>query len=150
MEHVATQCGLAAAAVRERNFARLPDPAPEQALAPAAAEGEDAEAKVRSFTGLQQHPFGRPLPAPPASAKPTLPLLTLPPPQPVADKGEAPVVRLSLGKEIPVGDYTLPRLWEQLKRSCGYEERMAAAQRFNADSPWVKRGLGMTHTRCVA
>ncbi len=103
VEHVATECGLDATVVRERNFARLPEPS--AAAVEISAAGGKAEAAA------------------------------------------APMVRLSLGKEIPASDYTLPRLWEQLKTSCGYQERLAAVRRFNAGSPWVKRGLGMTHTR---
>jgi xanthine dehydrogenase molybdopterin-binding subunit B len=56
-------------------------------------------------------------------------------------------VRLTPTKDIPAADYTLPRLWRQLKDGCRYEQRVAAAAAFNAASPWLKRGLGMTHTR---
>lgn len=56
-------------------------------------------------------------------------------------------VRLSLGKEIPAVDYTLPRLWQHVKSSCDYQRRAAEAAAFNEGSPWVKRGLGLTHTR---
>ncbi|PSC73608.1 indole-3-acetaldehyde oxidase-like [Micractinium conductrix] len=57
------------------------------------------------------------------------------------------VVRLALKKEVPAADYTLPRLWARLKESAGYEARCAEVAAFNLSNPWVKRGLGMTHTR---
>ncbi|KAL4447705.1 hypothetical protein ABPG75_004924 [Micractinium tetrahymenae] len=86
MERVALDCGLGAAAVRERNF----------------------------------------VPAPPAGAE---------------------TVRLSMGKEMPAVDYTLPRLWQHVKAASNYERRAAEVAAFNEGSPWLKRGLGLTHTR---
>ncbi|KAL4424396.1 hypothetical protein ABPG77_005639 [Micractinium sp. CCAP 211/92] len=56
-------------------------------------------------------------------------------------------VRLGGGKEIPAVDYTLPRLWERAKASASYQQRSAEVAAFNRGSPWVKRGLGLTHTR---
>lgn len=47
-------------------------------------------------------------------------------------------------------DYTLPRLWERVKASASYQQRSAEVAAFNRGSPWVKRGLGLTHTRCGA
>ena len=51
-------------------------------------------------------------------------------------------------KPIPASDYTLPQLWRRLKASCDYDGRLAAVNAFNAGSPWVKRGITITHSRC--
>ena len=50
-------------------------------------------------------------------------------------------------KPIPASDYTLPQLWRRLKASCDYDGRLAAVNAFNAGSPWVKRGITITHSR---
>ena len=44
----------------------------------------------------------------------------------------------------PVGDFPLPRLWEQLKASSGFEARQAAIAAFNAAHANLKRGIAIT------
>lgn len=96
LEHVAAECGLGAAVVRERNFLRAPPPAGN-------GDSEDSQ-----------------------------------------------MVRLAFGKQIPAPEFTLPRMWEELKRDCSYQQRAAEVAEFNKGSAWVKRGLGTTHTRFEA
>ena len=43
--------------------------------------------------------------------------------------------------------YTLPRVWQQLRKGCGYDARRAAVAEFNKGSLWRKRGIAMTPVR---
>ncbi|CEL95372.1 unnamed protein product [Vitrella brassicaformis CCMP3155] len=43
--------------------------------------------------------------------------------------------------------YVLPRIWEELKATSGWEGRKSEVERFNAANRWRKRGLAMTTLR---
>lgn len=55
--------------------------------------------------------------------------------------------RTALGKPIPAAEYTLPLVWQRLKEGCDYAQRAQQVAAFNAASPWVKRGIAITHCR---
>lgn len=54
--------------------------------------------------------------------------------------GQAPRDRTPYGQ--PVKDCRLERIHDELMKSADYEARVQAVQAFNAQSPWMKRGLG--------
>jgi xanthine dehydrogenase large subunit len=45
---------------------------------------------------------------------------------------------------MPVEDFVLPDLVDELVRTSGYTERRASIAAFNAASPWIKRGIALT------
>lgn len=55
---------------------------------------------------------------------------------------------MALGSSIPASLYTLPRLWDQLKRDAQYDKRLLQLQDFNKKSLWLKRGISITPCRC--
>ena len=61
--------------------------------------------------------------------------------------GEEGIVTMALGSTIPASLYTLPRLWDQLKRDAQYQQRLAKVQDFNKSSVWLKRGISITPCR---
>lgn len=56
-------------------------------------------------------------------------------------------VTTALGSIVPASLYTLPRLWDQLKKDAQYDKRLAQVKAFNRDSVWLKRGISMTPCR---
>eukprot|EP00200_Dunaliella_tertiolecta_P008210 CAMPEP_0202368174 /NCGR_PEP_ID=MMETSP1127-20130417/342_1 /ASSEMBLY_ACC=CAM_ASM_000462 /TAXON_ID=3047 /ORGANISM="Dunaliella tertiolecta, Strain CCMP1320" /LENGTH=1499 /DNA_ID=CAMNT_0048963543 /DNA_START=12 /DNA_END=4511 /DNA_ORIENTATION=+ len=61
-----------------------------------------------------------------------------------APEGQGPAQALtSTGKPYKVEQYTVPRIWEELKASSGFEAKKAAVEAFNAQHQWRKRGLSM-------
>lgn len=49
----------------------------------------------------------------------------------------------STGKPERAAQFTLPRMWAQLKAATRFEARLAEVQAFNAAHPWRKRGLSL-------
>ena len=60
-------------------------------------------------------------------------------------------VRSAFGADLPLDQYTIPRLWGELGASAELEGRAAAVAAWNADPahPWTKRGLAATSCRFV-
>ena len=52
-----------------------------------------------------------------------------------------------LGSPLPLHQYTLPYMWQQLKVKAGYEARRAAVDEFNQQHRYKKRGLAMVPAR---
>ena len=60
-------------------------------------------------------------------------------------------LKSAFGADLPLDQYTVPRLWAELGESAELEERRVEVAAFNADPahPWVKRGLAATACRFV-
>ncbi|KAG1670983.1 hypothetical protein FOA52_014372 [Chlamydomonas sp. UWO 241] len=53
----------------------------------------------------------------------------------------------ALGKKVRADLYTMPRIWEELKASSGFEARLAEVAAFNAENRWRKRGLSLVPSK---
>lgn len=53
-------------------------------------------------------------------------------------KGDVPVT-----SPLPLIDWTLDRIWAQVKSSAGSQDRVAAVAKFNTENRWVKKGLAL-------
>ena len=60
------------------------------------------------------------------------------------------VLKTALDGDLPLDQYTVPRMWVELKQRADVEARAAAIEAANAASPpWIKRGLSMATARFV-
>eukprot|EP00955_Chlamydomonas_euryale_P015544 166542-Chlamydomonas_euryale.AAC.2 len=53
----------------------------------------------------------------------------------------------ALGKAVPDRLYTMPRIWDELKASCGLQAKLADVAAFNSANRWRKRGVSMVPSR---
>lgn len=69
----------------------------------------------------------------------------------VADDATSDVtLTTAMGGDLPLDQYTVPRMWCELKAKADVEGRAAAIAAANAASPpWIKRGLSMATARFV-
>ncbi|KAL3141630.1 hypothetical protein ABBQ32_004865 [Trebouxia sp. C0010 RCD-2024] len=65
--------------------------------------------------------------------------------EPGANASEASVH--SSGRDFPVNQYTLPQVWEGVKKQADYAAKQREVEEFNRTHAWLKRGVAMTPTR---
>jgi CO/xanthine dehydrogenase Mo-binding subunit len=148
LEAVAAATGVGTVAVRERNLLTHPLLAgPRKPCAGALAAGtHDAAADAAAAHGGDPHPS----PADLADDEAMAGEVGLPPLKPDGTTDVA--VTSAFGKELPLDQYSIPRLWAELKARADLDGRTAAVAAFNADParpPWTKRGLAATACRFV-
>ncbi|DBA80138.1 TPA: hypothetical protein ACH3X2_007614 [Trebouxia sp. C0005] len=61
------------------------------------------------------------------------------------DKADAATV--SAGRDFPVNQYTLPQVWDGVKRQVDYAAKQKEVEDFNKSHAWLKRGIAVTPTR---
>ena len=49
--------------------------------------------------------------------------------------------------DFPVNQYTLPQVWEGVKKQVDYAVKQREVEEFNRSHAWLKRGVAMTPTR---
>lgn len=50
-------------------------------------------------------------------------------------------------RDFPVNQYTLPQVWEGVKKQADYAAKQREVEEFNRTHAWLKRGVAMTPTR---
>ncbi len=65
------------------------------------------------------------------------------PPHPSTYDPDA-TVQPTLGKAMPLRQFTLPYMWAHLKRASRYDDRVQQVQQYNSTHVWRKRGIAMT------
>ena len=49
--------------------------------------------------------------------------------------------------DFPVNQYTLPQVWDGVKRQVDYAAKQKEVEDFNKSHAWLKRGIAVTPTR---
>lgn len=56
-------------------------------------------------------------------------------------------MRCVVCSDFPVNQYTLPQVWEGVKKQVDYAAKQKEVEEFNRSHAWLKRGVAMTPTR---
>ena len=52
-----------------------------------------------------------------------------------------------LCRDFPMNQYTLPKVWDGVKKQVDYAAKQKEVEQFNRNHAWLKRGVAMTPTR---